>query len=94
MTDCQMSSKVDKSSRSTCDLPMQRTMLNDLKKRRKIADMIRSSALWDIDDTPPDLIIESLRFPQRGGQREIHNSFLCFPFKKLTAKIYHKRLTG
>ena len=34
------------------------------------------------------------RFPQRGRQRECHNSFLIFPSKKLTAKIYHKRLTG
>ena len=27
-----------------------------------------------------------LRFPQRGRQREGNDSFLCFPFKKLTAK--------
>ena len=40
------------------------------------------------------LLSESLRFPQRGRQRERHNSFLCFPSKKLTAKIYKKRLTG
>ena len=39
-------------------------------------------------------ILESLRFPRRGRQRELDNSFVCFPSKKLTAKIYHKRLTG
>ena len=39
-------------------------------------------------------LIESLRFPQRGRQRERHHSFLCFPSKKLTTKICHKRLTG
>ena len=36
--------------------------------------------------------LESLRFPQRGPQREHHYSFLCFPSKKLTVKIYRKRL--
>ena len=43
-----------------------------------------------------DMAIESLRFPKRGRQRERHNSFLCFhpSSKKLTAKIYHKLLTG
>ena len=40
------------------------------------------------------LVLESLRFPRRGRQRERHNSLLCFPSKKLTAKIYHKRLTS
>ena len=33
-------------------LPMQRTTLNDLKRRPEIAYMIRSSALWDIGGTP------------------------------------------
>ena len=41
-----------------------------------------------------DTLIESLRFPQRGRQRERHNSFLCFPSKNLTVKIYHRRLAG
>ena len=30
--------------------------------------------------------LESLRFPQRGQQRELHNSFLCFPSKKTNRK--------
>ena len=34
------------------------------------------------------------KISQRGRQREHHNSFFCFPSKKLTAKIYHKQLTG
>ena len=38
--------------------------------------------------------LESLRFPQRGRQRERHNSFLFLNSKNLTAKIYHKQLTG
>ena len=37
------------------------------------------------------LKVVSLRY--RGRQCEHHNSFLCFPSKKLTAKIYHIRLT-
>ena len=41
-----------------------------------------------------EILLESLRFSQRGRQRERHNLFLCFPSKKLTAKIFHKRLTG
>ena len=39
-----------------------------------------------------ELEVASFRF--RGRQRKRHNSFLCFPSKKLTAKIYHIRLTG
>ena len=39
-----------------------------------------------------ELKVASFRF--RGRQRKCHNSFLCFPSKKLTAKIYHIRLTG
>ena len=30
------------------------------------------------------MVTESLRFPQRGRQRERHNSFLCFPNLKLS----------
>ena len=44
--------------------------------------------VWLVETT------ESLRLPQRGRQRERQNSFFCFASKKLTAKIYHKRLTG
>ena len=45
---------------------------------------IRVEVASDILD--PGRTVELLKFPQRGRQRERHNSFLCFPSKKLTAK--------
>ena len=42
----------------------------------------------------PTQKLESLRYAHHGRQRERHNSFLCFPSKKLRAKIYYKGLTG
>ena len=47
-----------------------------------------------LNEARPPVLSESLRFPQRGRQRERHNSFLCFLSEKLTGKIYKKRLTG
>ena len=63
--------------------------------RKVVKEKFGYSVRLDLTKKKLDLLkrareFNSLRFPQRGRQRERHNSFPCFPSKKPTAKIYHK----